>query len=312
MAWTEDIKQAAYISPSGIRIEFDFEDVSRTTKKKAAVFEYPETPGAFIQDLKQGVRRFPIRAFIHGENYNQEANVLYNALEEPGFGTLEHPLYGTFVVFPITIARSDRLKTGGGQAIFNIEFIENNLDPTPLASQDEKSAVVETVNEFGTQGPSELAIEFEDASPTQMQRFTQALQQVNRFVVQFVRPVLVGEGIDTSTFDTVSQGINLSDNIASGDVRAVSSQLNSLIRAGSSATSGGPAAYIDLANALVNTQLQTNEQFEVVSFAAESTIGAMAVSTGNTDHSTRGAAIADSDALVATHNTVVTWQDDNG
>ena len=312
MVWTDDIKQAAYISPSGTRIEFDFEDVARSTKKKAAVFEYPQKAGAFIQDLQNGARRFPIRAFIHGENYNQEANVLYNALEEPGFGTLEHPLYGTFVVFPLSINRSDRLKTAAGQAVFDIDFIENNLDPTPLSTQDEKSAVVETANEFGVQGPNELAIEFEDASPTQMQRFTQSLQQVNRFVVQFVRPVLVGAGIDTSTFDTVSQGITLSDNIASGDVRAVSSQLNSLIRSGSSATSGGPAAYIDLANALVNTQLQTNEQFEVVSFAAESTIGAMAVSTGNTDHATRGDAIADSDALVATYNAVVTWQDDNG
>ena len=312
MAWTDRIKDAAYVSPSGIRVTFDFENVSRSTNKKAAIFEYPQKSGAFVQDLLIGARRFPMRIFLHGTDYDIIANVLYTALEEPGIGTLEHPLYGTFRVFPATIERIDALKDAGNQAIFNVEFVEHNLDTSPLASQDERSQVRAIADQFAIDGPLGVEADMANATPTGLQKFTVKVQEVSSFINTHVRPVMVASGIDTQSFDRINRNLRIGTNIASGDVRTVSSQINTMIRAGTSASRGGPAAYVNLADALINTQLDGPEQFSLVSFAAESTVNAMTLSTGSTGYETRSEAIADSDALVETATNVVNWQDTNG
>lgn len=312
MAWEDRIKDGVYQSPSGVRITFDFENVSRRTTKKAAIFEYPQRPGARVQDLEIGARYFPMRMYLHGSDYDIDSNRLYNALEEPGIGILEHPLYGTFNVFPTSLERIDGLKDAGGQAVFNVEFVENNLDPSPAATTDERSAIVSLADQFATEGP--LAVEgiMEDATPTGLQLFSTKVQEVSRFVNTHVRPVMVAAGIDTQTFDRINRNLRIGTNIASGDVRTVTAQLNTLIRAGTSASRGGPAAYINLADALINTQIDGPEQFSLVSFAAESTVSAMTLSTGATAYETRGEAVADSDALVDAATRVVDWQDTNG
>ena len=51
MAWQDRIVEAAYTSPSGERLTFDYENVSKSVEKKTTAFEFPDADGTFVQDL---------------------------------------------------------------------------------------------------------------------------------------------------------------------------------------------------------------------------------------------------------------------
>ena len=55
MAWNDRIREAAYTSPSGERIIFGYENVSRKIDKKTTGFDFPDADGTFVQDLANGV-----------------------------------------------------------------------------------------------------------------------------------------------------------------------------------------------------------------------------------------------------------------
>ena len=51
MAWNDRLHEAAYNSPSGVRILFDYENVRKSFDKKTTAFNFPDADGTFIQDL---------------------------------------------------------------------------------------------------------------------------------------------------------------------------------------------------------------------------------------------------------------------
>ena len=113
MAWNDRIREAAYTSPSGERLTFGYENVSKKIDKKTTGFEFPDADGTFVQDLGHSGRKYPLRVFFWGSDYDQEADAFEAALLERGTGKLEHPIYGTVDVVPFgTITRRDDLKTG--------------------------------------------------------------------------------------------------------------------------------------------------------------------------------------------------------
>jgi prophage DNA circulation protein len=125
MSWEDSIVEAVYTSPSGAEFIFNYEGVSKEIEKKTTAFNFPDVDGTFVQDLGKKGRRYPMRLFFWGENYNQIAERFDNAIEEKGKGTLQHPLYGTFNVVPFgTIKRRDDLVNEANQAVYEITFYE--------------------------------------------------------------------------------------------------------------------------------------------------------------------------------------------
>jgi len=134
MAWQDRQKIAAYNSPSGVRLEFNYENVSKFFEKKTAAFEFPDADGTFVQDLGHTGRRYPFRVIFTGDNYDLEADQFEEMLFEQGQGKLEHPMYGEVDVVPFgKVTRRDDLKTAGNQAIYEIVFWETTglIYPTP-------------------------------------------------------------------------------------------------------------------------------------------------------------------------------------
>ena len=137
MPWQDRVRPGAYTSPSGRRFEYDFEDVRLTLPKKTTAFDFPDATGTYIQDKGTRGLRLPLRMFLSGADYDLVAKDFLNALAEVGTGILEHPAYGTFNVVPFgDIARKDNLKTAGNQAVFEVEFWENNDIIFPASQQD--------------------------------------------------------------------------------------------------------------------------------------------------------------------------------
>ena len=84
MAWSDEIQEAAYNSPSGKRQTFLYENVSRETDLKTASFVFPELDGALIQSLGLGGRTFPLKCIFSGASCNKEADSFEKLLSERG------------------------------------------------------------------------------------------------------------------------------------------------------------------------------------------------------------------------------------
>lgn len=146
MAWDDRLREASYTSPSGNNIAFMYEDVSCEFDKKTTAFNFPDADGTYVQDLGNSSRRFPLRIFLSGNDYDLEANLLFDLLREIGVGRLSHPIYGVFDVVPFgSIKRIDALKTAANQAIFEVTFWQTIGLIYPTSQSDATSDVLNSI-----------------------------------------------------------------------------------------------------------------------------------------------------------------------
>jgi len=334
MAWQERLKDAAYTSPSGVRITFDFENVSRTTVKKTAAFDFPDADGTYIQDLGTAGRRYPFRVFLWGNDYDIAATELEDALAETGEGTLEHPVYGTVQVVPFgEIKRRDDLITGANQAVIEIAFWETTGVLYPISQLDPASEVLGSVLSYNegcaaqfesvtslstTLEQSTLVAGYKDLL-TAAQSGLQAVADVQDDVAQ--------------QFDAIYDSINDGIDILIRDPLTLAFQTQLLLQAPARALTNINArldAYKNLANQLIGssgTATAGNDSDAANSFHANdqfvsgAVVGAV-VATVNTPAQGSGAqatagfqsrtdAILAADGLLSLLETVTTWRDDN-
>lgn len=145
-SWKDRIKEAAYTSPSGSRIVFDFEDVSTEVALRNAKFDFPSVDGAYIQSNGSSARSLPMRVMFWGNSHDLLANIFETALLEPGVGRLEHPLYGSHDVVPFgSVSRRDDLKSAANQTVIEVSFFKTITDLYPVAGSSPKSDLVDAL-----------------------------------------------------------------------------------------------------------------------------------------------------------------------
>ena len=105
MPWQERLKEAVYVTPSGIRLSFLYENVAQEITKKTSAFDFPDAEGTLIQDHGSSGRRFPLRLFFSGNDYDLEVAAFEDGLSEKGRGKLEHPMYGVRSVVPFGVMK---------------------------------------------------------------------------------------------------------------------------------------------------------------------------------------------------------------
>jgi len=149
MSWEQRIKEAAYTSPNGNRLTFDFEDVSYNWTKKATAYEFANVNGTYIQSRGTSGRRFPMLCYFSGDDHDIEAKGFVALLNEDGFGRLEHPLYDPADVVPFgEITRRDDLKTAANQTVLEVEFWETLGVIYPAGDTDLSGTVTASVDDF--------------------------------------------------------------------------------------------------------------------------------------------------------------------
>jgi prophage DNA circulation protein len=161
MAWQDRLREAAYNSPLGTRTVLHYENVSRTIEKRTVGFEFPDADGTYVQDSGNSGRRFPLRVFFWGDDYDVQADAFEATLLERGQGKLEHPRYGSIDVVPFgTITQRDDLKTAANQAVIEVTFWQTIGVIYPLSQTDPASEVLASLEEY-----NEIAAEtFEDVT----------------------------------------------------------------------------------------------------------------------------------------------------
>ena len=135
MSWEDRLQEAAYTSPSGVRVVFQFENVSVEINKRDSVSEFPEYDGALVQNFGIGAVSYPLTCFFWGENHDKEAEEFAALIGEAGKGVLEHPFYGRKEnIVPLgPIRRRDDLKTAANQTIFQINFVQSSAFQFPVS-----------------------------------------------------------------------------------------------------------------------------------------------------------------------------------
>ena len=152
MAWTDEIGEAAYTSPGGTRMVFNYSaQVERTTPLKTAESVFPDVDGAEIQSLGLGGRKFPMTAIFSGADCFKDADAFEGLLCERGYGQLEHPIYGKHAVVPTgEISRSDDLVDGLNESRVKVTFSETLTDKAfPESAVAASDALDAAMDDYG-------------------------------------------------------------------------------------------------------------------------------------------------------------------
>lgn len=137
MSWEDRLREAAYTSPGGTRLTFDYEAVSEQMDSKAAAYEFADADGTFVQDLGRSGRRYPLRVIVWGADCDILAAGWMAALSERGIGILEHPAYGRVEVVPMgRIRRRDDFVRNANQSIIEVEFFQTTGAAYPTSTGD--------------------------------------------------------------------------------------------------------------------------------------------------------------------------------
>lgn len=146
MPYPERIKNASYTAPSGASISFDFEVVSREISHRIGTFEFSGVAGTLHQDKGISGEIYPLSVFVHGPDYDLEADRFITLAKETGPGSLFHPRWGKKRVQVLSITQSENLVTSAGQSSFDVEFqetLEREFPQIGSASQQKVTSLAD-------------------------------------------------------------------------------------------------------------------------------------------------------------------------
>lgn len=324
MAWNDRIREAAYTSPSGERLTFGYENVSKKVDKKTTGFEFPDADGTFVQDLGHTGRKYPLRVFFWGDDYDQEADAFEAALLERGTGKLEHPIYGTVDVVPFgTITRRDDLKTGANQAILEITLWETIGLVYPSSQADPASAVLAAVEEYN----EAVSAEFEEVtnldSGVDTVTFENDYQALLDSASSGLQAVADVQDDVRKQFDAVVDSINQGIDILIAQPLTLAFQTAIMIQSPARALANIEArltAYGDLANSIISGDSavvepsidnSSSNKFHTNDLYASTYVTGSVVSVVNNQFTTKTEALQAADAVLTQLADVVEWRDNN-
>lgn len=324
MSWLDRTRESVYQTPSGIRLTFDYEDVSKSVEKKTTGFEFPDADGTYVQESGHSGRRYPLRAIFSGDDCDLEADAFEAGLLERGVGKLEHPIYGVVDVVPFgTITRNDRLKTAANQATVTVTLWETIGLIYPTAQTDPASAVLIAIDEYNAAAATEFETITSLDSAVEQASFKNSYQSLLSNVESGLQAIADTQDDVRNQFDTIVDSINQGIDILVSEPLTLASQTTILIQAPARALTSVEArldAYNNLVNALIigddaitspgNDSRNSNE-FHTNDLYVSTYVTGSIVSVVNNQFVTRTEAIEAADAILAQFDAVRTWRDDN-
>lgn len=123
-----DWKQS--LRPSSFRgVQFFVDAAGRSGGRRNHVFEFPKRDQPYTEDLGRRARKFPVTAYLIGDDYTRRRDELTAALEREGPGLLVHYTMGTHNVSIDTynaVERRDR----GRYCEIEMQFLEAGQAPS--------------------------------------------------------------------------------------------------------------------------------------------------------------------------------------
>ena len=323
MSWNDRLREAAYSSPTDVRIVFDYENVRKAFDKKTTEFNFPDANGTYIQDLGHTGRRYPMRVFFWGDDYDEQAVAFEAVLQEIGTGKLEHPIYGTVDVVPFgTVTQRDDLKTAANQAVFEVVFWETIGLIYPSSQSDPASDVLSAVSEYNDVASSEFEDVTSLTSAVEQSSFLNSYNALLDGAVSGLQVIADAQEDVQKTFNAIDDSINRGIDVLVAQPLTLAFQTILLIQAPARALADITArlkAYSDLASALIsgsgasvagNDSRNSNDFHTTDLFASTYTTGSI-VSVVNNTFLTKTEALEAAEFVLDQFTELLTWRDDN-
>lgn len=323
MTWLDRLQQAAYTSPSGVRITFDYENVSKSFDKKTTAFNFPDANGTYIQDLGHSGRRYPMRVIFWGDNHDIDAENFELSLQEIGQGQLEHPIYKVITVVPFgTVTQRDDLKTAANQSIIDVIFWETIglIYPTPQA--DPASNVLISVDEYNTAAANEFDDLTSLETTVEQSIFVNTYEVILNNVKDGLQSVADTQADTQKQFDSIYNSINQSIdvlistpiNLASQSILFSQSPARALTN-----ISARLSAYSDLTETIINQSGVTvpgndssnSNIFHTSDLFASTLITGSVLSVVNNVFFSKPEALQAAEVVLDQLANLITWRDDN-
>lgn len=320
MPWQDRIREAAYTSPSGVRMTFSYEDVSNNFDINGTEFNFPDADGTYVQRLANSGRRYPLRVILWGDDYDIQAAQFESILLEHGTGKLEHPIYGTKDVVPLgNVRRRDDLKTSANQAKIEVTFFDTIGVVYPDGQDDPMSDVVSAVSDYNTAASDA----FEGVVNTQTASL--AVTFKNDYLALLAGAQSGLQGVADAQ-DSVSQQFNaIYDSITTGidilvsDPLTLAFQTVQLIQAPARAATSILArlsAYRNLVDIILGIDadddgIKSSNKFHSNDIFASTYVTGSIVSAVDNEFSFRGDAISAAEAILQQFAEVTDWRDRN-
>lgn len=314
MSWNDRIIEAAYTSPSGIRMVFGYEDVSQSITKRGTAFEFPDANGAYVQDLGVSGRTYPMRVFFWGKDYDLETKAFEALLIERGIGKLEHPAYGTIDVVPLgSITRRDDLKTGANQGVLEFTLFSTNGLIFPDASADPSSAVLNSVeksNEESAQTFSDGITGASEVSKAELKN--EYSNMLGKASAQLSPLVAINNDIKTQ-FNAILGSIESGIGGITSDPLAIAKQTIALVQLPSQLLGmlkAKQTKYENLINSILSSARSLNLNiFRSKDLYASSYISANILSTVSGNFTNKTEALKAADSILTIMSEYVEWRD---
>lgn len=340
MSWENRIREPAYVSPTGKRFSFEFENVSSEFDKKTAAFNFPDVDGTYVQDLGHTGYRYPLRMFFIGANCDNEADEFEKGVQERGKGKLEHPKYGVVDVLPFgLIKRRDDLKTAANQTVVEVTFWETTDLVYPTSRKDPAQLAIQSVENFNRSAASQ----FESYSNLRTKKNTSSFLDGYNNLLDWVEGGLdvVASAQDDvrSEFEAINGSIRRGIYTLIDQPLTLAAQTILLIQSPARSASliqDRLEGYQNLANQIINQSVASNDalhstdtqsgvslgelgyydsselenQFHLEDLLVSSCMSGAVLSVVNSQFTTRSEAIHAADALLVQLEDIVRWRDE--
>ena len=326
MAWQDRLREAAYTPPSGQRLTFQYEDVSRETNKRTAAFEFMEVDGAYVQDNKHGARKYPLRCYFSGPSHDIAATTFELALLEQGPGRLEHPLYGAFDAIPFgQITRRDDLKSAANQSVIEVTFWTTLPSLYPSGTADARNELVAALVAFDLASTSE----FVEATDLRTAAARVATKSTTQGLLKFVSGALttVSEAVMSvdRAFRDGQRAVNYGIDVLVGQPLLLAQQIANLIKAPALARIGIESrleAYRALADrifgqgvvsgvdiTIASTRQRLSNAFHTSDLFASQAVAGSISSALEHDYLSRAEALTVADSLLTLFDDLNAWRE---
>ncbi len=324
MAWNDRLREAAYTSPSGVRLTFLYENVSKTVEKKTSAFDPADADGTFVQDNGHTGRRYPLRLFFSGSDHDLEALAFEEALLERGPGKLDHPFYGLVNVVPFgEIKTRDDLKTAANQSIMEVVFWDTIGLIFPNNQQDPAAAVLIAVNEYNDAAASEFEEVTDLDSAVEQATFKNTYLALLDSTQSNLQAIADEQDDVRTQFNAIVDSINQGIDILVAQPLTLAFQTVQMIQSPARALANIEArlaAYADLANSLITGDGavvspgldSTNSNiFHTNDLYVSTYVTGSVVSVVNNQFITKTEALSAAEAVLQQLSDVTDWRDDN-
>jgi hypothetical protein len=331
-SWERRLREAAYTGPKGTRVKFLYEELGRITPLRGTVFEFPGIDDAYVQRRGFGARQYPIRAIFPGKDHDLIATAYEVALCEAGIGKLEHPMYGTINVVPVTgIERTNDMVDGRNVSVVTTVFSTTTGAVYPSAKANGKNELTAAIEGFNVQAAQQFngVTDFRSAIAkanikATIRKFLRTIngtmQAVSNQVADVRREIADGQALIQESLDTlVGRPLLLAQQIvnliqAPGRALAgIQAQLDSYARLAAAimgSTHGRPEAALVGGLLLPLRRNKVANDFHLADLVVAGAVTGGIVAALNAVFNTRPEAAAAAIEIGEQHQAAVSWRDE--